>query len=227
MKIRLLMAVVAFAVPATVIGLAQVATEANRSYRTEEGRANIAKTLSDPHRDERQKPKELVDALKIRPGSTVIDAGTGVGYMLPWLSKAVGPGGRVIAEDIATDFIDKARSRASQEKLGNVEFVLGSERDPKLPSNRADLILALDTYHHFDYPGEMLDAFSRALKPGGRLAIVDFYKRPNAMPNGNAVNHIRIDYDDVVREVESHGYRLIEKSDHIPDSQYMALFRKE
>src|SRR6266498_2821959 len=83
---------------------AQVAKDANATYQTEQGRAGIAAGLDGPDRDSRQKPKELIAALGIKPGMTVADVGTGVGYMLPFLSAAAGT---VIAEDIFPDYLAK------------------------------------------------------------------------------------------------------------------------
>jgi ubiquinone/menaquinone biosynthesis C-methylase UbiE len=207
--------------------LAQVAKDANRAYTSKEGRENIAKTLADPHRDGRQKPAELMTALEVKPGMSVADVGTGVGYLLPWLSKAVGPSGKVVGEDIQLDFMEKAQALAKEKNLTNVTFVVGSEKDPKLPENSMDLILTLDVYHHFDYPPQMLASISKALKSGGRFAIVDFYKRPEAMPSGNAMQHIRLDIDDVIREVEENGFKHVKTQEHIPRSQYIAIFVKK
>jgi len=111
----------------------QAAKTANERYQTPTGREAVAKGLGATNRDERQKPQELVDAMQIRPGMTVADIGTGVGYMLPFLSKAVGPQGRVLAEDIFDDFLAQARKRVADTKLENVTFVKGSERSPQLP----------------------------------------------------------------------------------------------
>jgi ubiquinone/menaquinone biosynthesis C-methylase UbiE len=208
---------------------AQAAKDANAGYKTPEGRASVAATLTDAGRDARQKPKELVAALQITSGSTVIDLGTGPGYMLPFLSAAVGPTGQVIAEDIETDFIEKARAKAKQDGLANVEFILGSDTDPKLPAAAADLILVLDAYHHFDYPDKMLASLKAALKPGGRLAIVEYHKRRGAMGGADsdrALTHIRATNEQVAKEVEAAGFKLLSERDHIPNSQYIALFRR-
>ena len=205
---------------------AQVAEKANEGYKTKEGRAGVAKTLADPKRDERQKPRELVDALGLRPGNTVVDLGTGVGYMLPFLSHAVGPTGRVLGEDIQSDFLDQARTRARTLGLNNVTFILGADRDPKLPADTADVVLVLDVYHHFDYPETMLGHIRDCLLSDGRLVIVDYYKREEAMPNGRALEHIRLDEDDVIKEVEANGFRLLSQHEHLPKTQYMAIFVK-
>ncbi len=205
---------------------AQVAKDANAGYVTKEGRERVASTLGAADRDARQKPRELVDAMGLRPGQVVADVGTGVGYMLPYLSKAVGPSGKVLAEDIQDDFLEKAKAKADKEKLSNVSFVKGSETDPNLPESGVDVELALDSYHHYDYPEKMLAALHRALKPGGRLIVVEFYKRPNAMPGGRAMTHIRLDEADVIKEIEANRFKFVSKREHIEGSQYMAVFEK-
>lgn len=200
---------------------AQVAGNANNGYKTKEGRTRVATTLAASDRDGRQKPQELVDAIQLKPGMTVADLGTGVGYMLPYFHKAVGPTGKVIAEDIFPDFLEQARATAAKHALSNVEFVHGTDQDPKLPENAVDVAFTLDAYHHFDYPEKMLTAIGRSLKSGGRLVIVDFYKAGFRDPA-----HIRLDRDDVIKEVESYGWKLVSKQDHIPNSQYIAIFQK-
>ncbi|MGA2134570.1 MAG: methyltransferase domain-containing protein [Bryobacteraceae bacterium] len=206
---------------------AQVATDANTRYRTPEGRQSIAANLGSSTRDATERPQELTDALELKPGMTVADIGTGVGYMLPYLSRAVGPSGHVVAEDIFDDFLAAARRRATEDKLANVTFVKGAENDPRLNAGTVDVILALDSYHHYDYPEEMLAGFSRGLRHGGRLIVVEYYKRPNAMPGGDAVKHIRLDEPDLVREIERNGFRKISEHEHIKDSQYMVVFQKQ
>ena len=205
---------------------AQVAKQANEGYRTKEGRDSVAKTLAAPDRDEKQKPKELVEAMSIKRNMVVADIGSGTGYMLPYLSEAVGAEGRVLAEDIFPDFLEKAQATAKQHNLSNVEFISGSETDPNLPGNGVDVALALDSYHHWDYPDKMLAALYRELRPKGRLVIVDYYKRPDAMPGGRAMGHIRLDDADVIKEIEANRFRLISEHEHIKGSQYMAIFEK-
>lgn len=205
----------------------QVADKANEAYKTKEGRANLAKTLSDPARSERQRPRDIIEAMALKPGSSVADVGTGTGFMLPYLSHAVGDTGTVYGEDIQTDFLDKARLKANSEKLNNVKFVLGTDRDPKLPADTLEAVLVLDVYHHFDYPEAMLSHIRDSLLSDGKLVIVEYYKRPEAMPGGRAVEHIRLDADDVVKEIESNGFKLSERHELVPKSQYIAIFVKK
>jgi ubiquinone/menaquinone biosynthesis C-methylase UbiE len=205
----------------------QVAQQANEGYKTPEGRDTVAKTLSAADRDEKQKPRELVAAMSLKPGMAVADIGTGTGYMLPFLSEAVGAQGRVLSEDIFPDFLERAKNTAKQHKLGNVEFIQGSETDPGLPENGVDVALALDSYHHWNYPDKMLAALHRELRDGGRLVIVEYYKRPDAMPDGRAMKHIRLDAAGFIKEIESSHFRLLSEHDHVKGSQYMAIFEKK
>src|SRR5580698_9391759 len=121
----------------------QVAAEANKGYKTKDGRDSVAKTLDNPNRDKSQKPEEIIAAMDIQVGMSVADIGTGTGYMLPFLSRAVGPKGYVVGEDIAQDFLDRARARITSENLSNTKLRLGTETDPNLPSG-VDIELVLD-----------------------------------------------------------------------------------
>jgi ubiquinone/menaquinone biosynthesis C-methylase UbiE len=210
---------------AASLASAQVAEKANTGYRTKEGRENMARTLGAPDRAERLKAAELTRSLAIRPGMLVADLGSGAGALLPALSAAAGPGGRVIAQDIFRDFLEKARAKAQAEKLANVMYVEGTERNPNLPENCCDLVVAVDAYHHFDYPEPVLAGVRRALRPGGRFAVVDYYKRFDAMGNGAfALEHIRLDADDVIKEIEAQGFKLADRREHVPGKQYIAVF---
>jgi ubiquinone/menaquinone biosynthesis C-methylase UbiE len=159
-----------------------------------------------------------------------VDLGTGTGNLLAPLSRAVGAGGHVIAEDIHSDFLDRARARAKREGLSNVEFLLGTDTDPKLPEGRADLVIVLDAYHHFDYPEKMLAAIRKGLRPGGRLAIVEYHKKRGAMEVADdpdfAVRHVRAGAEQVEQEVKAAGYRLLWRREHAPGSQYIAMFQR-
>jgi ubiquinone/menaquinone biosynthesis C-methylase UbiE len=205
----------------------QVAEKANEGYKTKEGRDAVAKGLADPNRNETQKPRDIVDAMALKPGNVAADVGTGVGFMLPFLSHVVGDKGQVISEDIAQDFLDRAKQRAQVLILTNIKFVLGTEQDPKLPADTVDAVLVLDTYHHFNYPEAMLEHIHDSLLSNGRLVIVDYYKRPDAMPGGRAMQHIRLDEDDVISEVEANGFRVSSKRELVPKSQYLVVFVKK
>ena len=103
-----------------------------------------------------------------------------------------------------------------------MDFVLGTEKDPKLPDGQVDLALILDAYHHFDYPAEMLAGIHRGLKPGGRLAIVEFYQKGFTDPK-----HIRFDENGLVKEITAHGFEFVSLAPFIENRQFVALFRRK
>jgi predicted methyltransferase len=203
----------------------QVATEANSGYRTEQGRNGLAATLVREGRDREQKPQELIAKMGLKAGDAVADVGTGSGYMLPFLSRAVGSSGKVYGQDIFEDLLAKARTRA--QGLANVSFVKGAETDPMLPAGALDQALLLDVYHHFDYPEKMLAALYKSLKPGGRLVVVEYYKNEKAMPGGRAIKHVRIDRPDVIRELEANRFRVVSDWEHIDGRQYGLVLEKK
>jgi ubiquinone/menaquinone biosynthesis C-methylase UbiE len=221
------MRVVCILTALAVTAWCQVAQEANRDYATEEQRAKIVERLESPARLANLRPAELVARLEIRRGSTVVDLGAGTGTLLEALSHAVGSNGRVIAEDIHADLLDRARGRVKKAGLDNVDFVLGSEVDPKLPAGSADAVVVLDAYHHFDYPEQMLAAIKRSLRPGGRLAIIEYHKKRGAMESDPdfALQHVRAGADQVVREVAAAGYKLLWRREYTTGSQYIVMFR--
>ena len=209
----------------------QVAEQANEEYKTKEGRARVAKNQVDAAREERQRPRDIVDQMGLTPGQSVADVGTGPGFMLPYLSRAVGNIGTVYAEDIQQDFLDQAKVRVNTMVLKNVRFVLGIDRDPKLPANTLSGVLILDVYHHFDYPEAMLSHIRDSLVSDGKLVIVEYYKRRGSMPNRNdpdrPLTHIRLDEDDLISEVAANGFKLTDKHELVPKSQYIVTFTKK
>ena len=201
--------------------MAQAAGEVNSQYTSKEGRAGVAARLDNPDRDKTQKPEAIVAALQLRAGMTVADVGTGVGYMLPFLSKAVGGSGKVLGEDVQSDFLEKAKQRIAAQKLNNASLVLGDFADPKLPKGAVDVALVLDVYHHMDQPGKVMTALGASLKRDGHLVIVEFHKEKSPQPG-----HIQRDEATVIREVEAAGYRLLSKNDLITETQYLLTFGK-
>jgi ubiquinone/menaquinone biosynthesis C-methylase UbiE len=204
----------------------QVAQKANEEYRTATARSKAAFEMEHPNRTSIERSADLAASLGIRPGDVVADVGTGAGYFLRYLVAAVGEQGRVLAEDIHPDFLRLVRRKITENRWKNVTAVLGTEKDPRLPAASLDVVLILDTYHHLDYPNEVLTALRRALKPGGRLIIVDFYrsrKHPGAA-DADLKTHVRADRDQVIGEVTANKFRLERTFDHLPH-EYVAVFR--
>jgi cyclopropane fatty-acyl-phospholipid synthase-like methyltransferase len=176
--------------------------------------------------DSLQRPGVLIREMKLQPGMTIADIGTGIGNMLPLLSRRVGPTGRVLAEDTEDEFLAAAKDSAANQGLDNITFIKGTDTDPKLPEGQVDIVFALDVYHHFSKPENMLAAFYKALRPDGRLIIVEYYKRETAMPDGKALTRIRLDLPDMIKELEANHFHLIEEKEHTKNVQYMLILEK-
>ena len=130
--------------------------------------------LERPERETEERTDLLVPALKLKPGDSVADIGAGTGYYTRRLAKAVGETGSVYAVEIQQEMLDLLTNKLAGENIRNVKPVLGTITDPKLPRAAVDLILLVDVYHEFDHPFEMVQAMTRALKPGGRMVFVEF-----------------------------------------------------
>ena len=124
-------------------------------------------------RDQWQRPQEVLDELQVRPGDTVADVGAGRGYFSFHLAGRVGSRGKVYAVDVDHTSLEELRRRATERKVANIETVVSEHDEPKLPPEQLDRILIVNSYHEFRNYQAMLGALLRALKPGGRMAIID------------------------------------------------------
>jgi SAM-dependent methyltransferase len=206
---------------------AQVAQKANEDYSTPAKRQAAASEMDHWVRPQAEETDRLIASLGVRAGETLADIGTGVGHLLPYFVRAVGPQGKVIGEDIFPDFLSQAQAKIHTAGWSNVKTVLGTEHDPRLSVGQLDVAVIVDTYHHLDYPGDMLRHIRLALKPRGRLIVVDYYRsRKHPFLSEAAVRgHIRLDRDEVVAEVDSFGFRLLKQWDHLPH-EYVLIFVK-
>ena len=138
--------------------------------------------LERPERDEEEHTTALIEKLAVKPGDVVADLGCGTGYFSRRLAKKVGAEGSVLAVDIQPEMLDLLTNKMADLSITNVKPILGAITDPKLPPSSVDLVLMVDVYHEFDHPWEMMDGICRALKPGGRVAFVEFRGEDPAVP---------------------------------------------
>lgn len=146
-------------------------------YMTHEG----APWLERPERDREERPDLVLAALNLRPNDIVADLGCGTGYFSWRLAKAVGPSGHVYGVEIQPEMLAALAQNMRQRNVANVTGVLGSADDPKLPEP-VDLVLMVDVYHEFSQPAEMMAAVFRQLKPGGRVAFVEYRGEDPSVP---------------------------------------------
>jgi ubiquinone/menaquinone biosynthesis C-methylase UbiE len=171
------------------------------------------------------KRREILAALDIRPGMTVADVGAGTGMFAVLFARKVGAGGTAIAQDVSPEFLSGIQARARSEKLGNVRTVQGGEKDAKLPPAAIDLIFVCDTYHHFEYPQAMLASLHAALKPGGRLTVIDYEKIPGRS-SAWVMGHVRAGREAVIAEVEASGFKLLKSHALLRENFFLEFERR-
>ncbi len=180
-----------------------------------------ARSLVDPARDAWQKPDAVVAALGLRPGDVACDVGSGPGYFALRLSRAVGARGRVYAVDVEPALLAALRDRIQAERIANVTPVLSVAADPLLPDAACDVVLVVNTYHHFPDGPSYLRRLVGALRPGGRIVNVDFEKRPT--PVGPPVAR-RVSRDDFVADAAKAGLEVAAEP-RLLEHQYLVVLR--
>jgi precorrin-6B methylase 2 len=138
--------------------------------------------LERPEREREEDPARLLEALELREGDVVADVGAGSGYHTFRIAPRVGPRGKVYAVDVQPEMLEALRWNARARGATNVEVVPGTPQDPRLPEGAVHLVLLVDVYHEFAWPYEMMRALRRALRPGGRVVLVEFRKEDPRVP---------------------------------------------
>ena len=176
--------------------------------------------LDRPEREAEESPRKAIAALKLRPGQVVADIGAGSGYYTMLLSAEVGLRGRVYATDIQPEMLALIRKKVEQTGVSNVVLVEGTATESGLPDSAIDLALMVDVYHELAQPQAFLRSLERALKPDGRLVLIEFRKESGWVP-------IREEHKMTVREarleLEAEGFRFDRVIDVLP-WQHILLF---
>ncbi len=179
-----------------------------------------AKVFDDPARDKWQQPDAVIAALELSPAMTVADVGAGTGYFTVRLARAV-PQGRVIATDIEPDMVRYLTERATKEQLANVHAQLSGAKDPKLDPASVDRILIVDVWHHVEDRVAYAKGLAAALKPGGKVAIVDFTMESAHGPP----KHHRLLPDAIIADLRAAGLDAALSPTKLPD-QYIVVGTK-
>lgn len=178
--------------------------------------------LERSERELEELPETALDKIGLKPGMVIADVGAGSGYFTVRMAKRIGPAGKVYAVDVQPEMLTILRDRVKKAGVANVEPVLGSESDPKLPRNALDLILMVDVYHELSQPQKMLRRMSAALKNDGRLVLLEYRKEDPHIP-------IRADHkmsvEEARQELEAEGFRLEKVYEDLP-RQHILVFRK-
>jgi SAM-dependent methyltransferase len=165
----------------------------------------------------------LLKALRIEPGDTVCDLGCGNGFYSLKLARLVGERGKVLAVDIQREMLELLKDAAAEKKIENIEPVLGTVVDPKLPEASVDLVLLVDVYHEFSHPEQMLAAIRRSLKPSGRVALAEFRAEDPTVP----IKPLhKMSKEQIMKEFPPNGFKLVEEFDDLP-WQHLMFFARD
>jgi ubiquinone/menaquinone biosynthesis C-methylase UbiE len=174
-------------------------------------------------RNEQERPDEVIRTMGLSDGDVVADIGCGTGFFARPMARAVAPSGKVYGVDIQPEMLDFLKKIAENQGLSNIEPVLGESGDPKLPSESVDWILLVDAYHEFQQPKAMLAKMREALKPDGKIALLEYRLE------GDSAAHIKLDHrmspEQVMREWQPAGFRLVAQHEFLP-TQHFFIFEK-
>jgi SAM-dependent methyltransferase len=171
-------------------------------------------------REREESALRMREELKLKPGMNVCDMGSGNGYHTLPIARAIGPAGKAYAVDIQQEMLDMLQERAVKEGTKNIEYILGTEIDPKLPEASCDLILLVDVYHEFSQPVAMLAAMRKALKPGGQIVLVEFRAEDESVP---IKPEHKMSKEQINKELGANGWALVRSFDGLP-WQHMMFF---
>ncbi len=177
--------------------------------------------LERPSREVTEQPQQVIDALDLKLTDVVADIGAGTGYFSFRISPKV-PQGKVLAVDIQPEMIDIMHFLKKENKITNVEPILGSVTNSNLPDDTVDLALMVDAYHEFEYPREVMEGVVRSLKPGGRVVLVE-YRRENPLIPIKALH--KMSQNQARKEMKAVGLRWLETKNFLPQ-QHLMVFEK-
>lgn len=176
--------------------------------------------LERAERDSLDQPDKVLDTIGITAGSTVADIGAGTGYYSLRLAKKVGPHGRVLATDIQPEMLSLLQANMKKASLTNIETILTTPTDAKLPVGQLDLALLVDVYHELAHPEETMAQVRRALKPEGRLVLIEYRGEDPTVP---IKPEHKMTLAQVRTEIEPMGFRLQQVFDFLP-RQHLIVF---
>ncbi|MEM7368332.1 MAG: class I SAM-dependent methyltransferase [Bacteroidota bacterium] len=180
-----------------------------------------AEWLERPEREAEEKGSMMLASLALKPTDVVADIGAGSGYFAFRMAKLL-PEGKVLAQDIQPEMLEIMRLKQQDNGMKNVEFVLGTEQDPRLPANSVDVAIMVDVYHEFNYPREMMEKIVASLKEGGRIILVEYRGEDPTVP----IKPLhKMTAAQAEKEMKQVGMRLLENKDILP-RQHILIFGK-
>jgi ubiquinone/menaquinone biosynthesis C-methylase UbiE len=170
--------------------------------------------------------EKIVAAVGLKPGMAMADIGAGTGLFTLHFAQAVGEKGKVYAVEIAKNFLEHIKARASKASASNVQTILGTERSVELPEASIDLAFICDVYHHFEYPQATLATLHKALKPGGELVLIDFKRIPGETSDF-IMGHVRAGQEVFEAEVIAAGFEKVDEVKDLLKENYFLRFKRK
>lgn len=182
-----------------------------------------ARWLERSQRESEERPDLLIEALNLKPGDVVADIGTGTGYIAWRIAQQVADNGIVYGVDIQQEMLDLLAENMTKRGVTNVQGMLGTITDPKLPPNTVDLVIMVDVYHEFSHPYEMMQGICSGLKVGGRVAFVEYRAEDPSVPIKRLHKMTELQ---VLKEATPHPLEWVETIETLP-SQHVIIFKKK
>jgi predicted methyltransferase len=195
----------------------------NDSYK-DPNPTDFAKRFETESREVFANRDRIVAAANLKPGMAVADVGAGTGLFTRLFAKKVGPQGKVYAVDIARNFIKHIEKTTREHGIDNVEGIVCTPDSSNLPPISVDLAFICDVYHHFEFPQKTMASIHAALRPDGRLVVID-YHRIEGVSSDWILNHVRAGQDVFRNEIESAGFKLVEEPKLLKENYYMIFER--
>jgi len=178
--------------------------------------------LERPAREREERTDLLINNLPLQAGEVAADLGAGTGYFSLPMASRVGPSGRVLAVDIQAEMLQIISERLERDGISNVDTILATETDPRLPAESVDMLLMVDAYHEFAYPREVMQGVVRGLRPGGRVVLVEYRGEDPLVP----IKPLhKMTQAQAKREMAAVGLDWVETLDLLPQ-QHLMIFRK-
>ena len=173
-------------------------------------------------REQEERTDLLLDALVLEPGDVVADIGAGTGYFSLPMARTVSPDGRVLAVDIQPEMLSIIEQRASKEGITNIDRILATETDPRLPADSVDVVLMVDAYHEFSHPREVMERVVEALSDRGRVVLVEYRGEDPRVP----IKPLhKMTVEQATREMEAVGLALVKLLDILPQQHILVFGR--
>lgn len=209
------------AIACCLLSTTAFAAEEHQAHRRPADIKQYLEQLDSEERDQHQKPRQVIEALNLKPGLTVADLGSGSGYFTRRFIEAVTETGKVYAVDVEPEMLKYAEeSVVHMHRSYTAEFILARPDSPKLPYESIDLLFVCNTYHHLDERTKYFSDTKSSLKPGGRVAIIDFYHDERSGELGFPKRHL-VPRETVIAELAKAGYKLVREHHFLPKQYFL------